>query len=684
MDLTNAKPGPTKNSIDDCSLSTIRALKMKESTDREGVKLDDTTDTMAVCYMPKPVQKNNPEEDATKLGEQTKKKLKLKYNVQPITDQQKINQLFSKNSGSAGFFTRVAYKPVSKGNTMLVPYCTPTMYYVCYKCGMATQDGRNMEDHLKNDPHTDNKKLKKYIKLGSNPSKKIPRLGWYKDERYLVIEECRYGFACVCGITSESIRSLQAHFKECTYTENILTTVSSSCVDLDAIVPLRSVNGKECNVKIDSYSCGFGRSVDNLMFCYNIPSIEMLTGQCQNTSQERNRYKIINYCRRIDIILNKNWEEILELVDSKTSAGISNKSIDPKKDSNSKSKIKVYSDAERNKWGARSIQCERQEIGVTSEEVTDVDGIVIKTRGNECWKMIEKKYNIHESWMVEIVKFAKSTAQADNTKNGYMSYDSFSLILTKSDNTQQEHIDLLYPLSQFALTISNDVDTTIAYRVKKEVGKVNSMISLCTLLLSELSLIDKTAKFNELIKKIKQITPDSSAGKMIMKDGFGQLFQMRMKTNETATNETLKFERAYIKHAPTATYTRIQGSVVHSGSGVVGQRVRCILFWSGKPVGVKEMYDPDVQQTMFSVMIEVIQEVWINNSNDMELRKEMVQLLYHVYQLCDSKYRKFGQSYPHLPNIETMITEFGVSKSNKNLVRKMIREISKLNLYEER
>jgi hypothetical protein len=684
MNLNNVKPAPTKSPIDVGPLSTIQTLKMKESADREEVKPIDTSDMMASYFMQKSEHKNYPKEDTSKLGEQTKKKQKLKYNVQPITDLEQINQLFSKNSGSAGFFTRVAYKPVSKGKTMIVPYCTPTMYYVCYKCGMATQDGRNIEDHLKNDLHTDNKKPKKYIKLGNNPSKKLPRLGWYKDERYLVIEECRYGFACVCGITSESIRSLQAHFKECTYSENTLPTVSSSCVDLDGILPLRSVNGKECNVKIDSYSCGFSRSVDNLMFCYNIPSLEMLTGQCQNTSQDRNRYKIINYCRRIDIILNKNWEEILKLVDSKTSNEKSNKSIDSKSGSDSSSQIDGYSDAERNQWGARSIQCERQEIGVTSEVVTDVDGTIIKTRGNECWKMIEKKYNIHVSWMVEIVRFAKSTAQADNTKNEYMSYDSFSLILTKSENTQQEHIDLLYPLSQFALTISNDVDTTIAYRVKKEVGKVNSMISFCTLLLSELSLIDKTAKFNELIRKIRNISPDSSAGKMIVKDGFGQLFQMRMKTNKTATNENLKFERAYIKHAPTATYTRIQGSVVHSGSGVAGRRVRCILFWSGKPVGDKEMYDPDVQQTMFSVMIEVIQEVWINNSNDMELRKEMVQLLYHVYQLCDSKYRKFGQSYPHLPNIEIMITEFGVSKSNKNLVRKMIKEIAKLNLYEKR
>jgi hypothetical protein len=126
----------------------------------------------------------------------------------------------------------------------------------------------------------------------------------------------------------------------------------------------------------------------------------MLTGQCQKITKERDKYKIINYCRRIDIILNKNWEEILDLVDLKKDDGKSNKSVESKSDSDSESKINVYSDVEKNEWGACSIQRERQEIGVTSEEVTDVDGIVIKTRGNECWKMIEKKYNIHKIIMI--------------------------------------------------------------------------------------------------------------------------------------------------------------------------------------------------------------------------------------------------------------------------------------------
>jgi hypothetical protein len=284
-------------------------------------------------------------------------------------------------------------------------------------------------------------------------------------------------------------------------------------------------------------------------------------------------------------------------------------------------------------------------------------------------KAIEEKYNIEESWMKDIVTYAKAMAQADTTKNGYTSYDSFSLILTDSDTTQQEHIDLLHPLSQYALTISNDVDTTIAYRVKKEITSVNSMISCCTQLSSELSADGTNAeKFKKVFKKIGDISSDSYVRQMIEKDGFGKLFQIRT-TNKEKRNS--KFERAYIQHAPTGTYTRIRGSEVHSGSGVVGRRVRGILFWSGKPLRIKNMYDPDVQQTMLSVMIEIIQEVWISGTHDYDLRREMVELMYHVYNLCGQNYKENGQGYNNA-KIENMIKEFFNAKKSKTAIAKAI------------
>jgi hypothetical protein len=430
---------------------------------------------------------------------------------------------------------------------------------------------------------------------------------------------------------------------------------------LDGIIPIRLVNDKKSDVRFDSYSCGFGRDandgVNDLEFSYNVPSKKMLTGLCQSTNAECTQYKIINYLRQIDAILNKNWNKVEKLV-------------------NSKSQPDLFNDDVRNQWGASSIQCERIEIGVTSELVTGIDGVVLKTRGNRCWKVIESKYGIRESWMKDIVAYAKAMAQADTTQNEFMSFDSFSLILTKSDTTQQEHIDLLHPLSQYALTISNDVDTTIAYRVKKEVGEVNSMISLCNQLSLELIANgDKTGKFKNVFRKIKEIKPNSPVGQMIEIEGFGKLFQVKTTKQGMGNNKNLKFERAYIKHAPTATYTRIKGGMVHCGSGVVGERVRGILFWSGKPLANKNMYDPDVQQTMFSVMIEIIQEVWINNTRDSNLRREMVELMYCVYNLCGRNYKKNGQGYRNT-KIEKMIEIFNNTKSSAKTVTAMIDDLA--------
>jgi hypothetical protein len=578
------------------------------------------------------------------------------HRVEPITDSNKILQLYTKNGNSDAFFTRVGCKPRPNGDqSMIVPYCTPTMYYVCHECGMADQNGSKIEHHLNNDAHEGKKKFKNYIKLQEKPSKIQPRFGWYKGERYLVIEECRNAFACICGVTFEKYRGLKKHFEECTRTELVLATVSSGCVDLDGIVPIHLVNDKKHCVKFDTYSCGFGSrdrngGVDDLEFCYNVPSKKMLTGQCKSTHPERKQYKIINCLRQIDAILNQNWIEISTLVRSKEDK-------------------EFYTEKDRNEWGAGGIQCERIEIGVTSEAVLGIQGEVLKTRGNECWKAIEEKYNIEESWMKDIVTYAKAMAQADTTKNGYTSYDSFSLILTDSDTTQQEHIDLLHPLSQYALTISNDVDTTIAYRVKKEITSVNSMISCCTQLSSELSADGTNAeKFKKVFKKIGDISSDSYVRQMIEKDGFGKLFQIRT-TNKEKRNS--KFERAYIQHAPTGTYTRIRGSEVHSGSGVVGRRVRGILFWSGKPLRIKNMYDPDVQQTMLSVMIEIIQEVWISGTHDYDLRREMVELMYHVYNLCGQNYKENGQGYNNA-KIENMIKEFFNAKKSKTAIAKAI------------
>jgi hypothetical protein len=232
------------------------------------------------------------------------------YKVTLITDQDKIDQLFSKNSDSGCFFVTIACKQKAKLKSMLAPYCSPIMYYVCYKCGMASQEGRTVETHIKTCGTADTKKLN--IKFDRVFSKTEPRFDWYNGKRYLVIEECPYAFSCVCGAAFDRVRNLQTHFKKCPYTKTIFPMVGSSCVNLDGIEPRRSVNGTEHHIKSASNRCGFdGRGVSNLKFCCNIPSKSMLTGQCRNTNEERKGYKIINRCRDMDRIINKYWDAIV-------------------------------------------------------------------------------------------------------------------------------------------------------------------------------------------------------------------------------------------------------------------------------------------------------------------------------------------------------------------------------------
>jgi hypothetical protein len=250
-----------------------------------------------------------------------------RYKVPPITDRDKIDQLFSRASGSDGFFTHVACKPATNKKTdtamplLIAPYCTPSMYYVCYICGIVSQSGRQVEKHIKFE-HIDSTKLKterkdknkciprnlykNNVNNQNSSSKPKPTFGWFKGERYLVIGKYCYAYSCVCGTACDTLRSLQEHFKQCPDSKNtIFQDNISNFTDLGGIEPKRLVNDKEHQVKCNKYSCGFTeRRNEDLEFCYNIPRKEMLIGQ-YTTTQEGRRYLIINRYREIDRIIKK-------------------------------------------------------------------------------------------------------------------------------------------------------------------------------------------------------------------------------------------------------------------------------------------------------------------------------------------------------------------------------------------
>jgi hypothetical protein len=240
----------------------------------------------------------------------------------------------------------------------------------------------------------------------------------------------------------------------------------------------------------------------------------------------------------------------------------------------------------------------------------------LKLRGNECWREIERTYKIKEKWMKVIISYAKKISDMDNKRLGKkMKYGSFSLILTRNSGKQEKHLDLATPLAQFAHILSNNVDSTIAYRVtSREI--VNSMGKFGDLLKAggACRKWNTVERAEELIELISTIGPETRVGKMIKNNGYGQLFQTMMPPDvflkEFERQKYFHYESAHLSNAPTLTYTRINGSVIHSGSGILKNSIHCILFWSGSPEEYNKMYDPDVQETSMSVMIKIIREVW--------------------------------------------------------------------------
>jgi hypothetical protein len=113
---------------------------------------------------------------------------------------------------------------------------------------------------------------------------------------------------------------------------------------------------------------------------------------------------------------------------------------------------------------------------------------------------------------------------------------------------------------------------------------------------------------------------------------------MRPVTNENEYKKFFKHVSARLKHAPTCTYTRINGSIVHAGSGIAENQVSSMLLWRGRPPELKEMYDLDVHETRITVMIKIIQHIWHENPH---LKHQMVGFVYHhIFQTCNAEYRK--------------------------------------------
>ena len=443
-------------------------------------------------------------------------------------------------------------------------------------------------------------------------------------------------YVCVCGTGHYSLQGICLHIQTCSFVNSILNDNESvtKAKEIGCTSPpvVMSYNyPKDGHPKVTDIVKNELTIFTKLESAYHVPygidtkseSSEIDTKSKSSVSKIQYKYNLsdtIRKCRFIDRRINEKFKLISNLVNSQIDTG---------------------------EWGARNIQCGRIEISVCNETVIPIrGGRAAKKVGNGCWKEICKICDIPKNYMSEIVAYAKYISGVD--KGSEWKMGSFNLILTNNKEKQQEHLDLAFPLAQFALTLSHEVDTTISYKVTANTT-VDTMPKLGDLL-QQISkqwkgMGDKSnvKKLVDIIKKMDH--NECNVTNMITNKGCGQLFQIMEtsdKKNGCSYPKYFGYEWMLIKNAPTCTYTRIDGGIVHSGSGISTNRVRTILFWSGRPQQKSKKYDPDTQETKLSVMVEIIRVLWVENPL---LRQQMVGFMYHIYNSCKQNYQQFHQEF---------------------------------------
>lgn len=185
------------------------------------------------------------------MGKTESKKTPRISGVEPILDKDFIDKYLARDdfNGNSipGMYT------LYKGS--VTPYCTPSTQFVCRHCGLISNNGRTMEEHhnicnnvvlvketdtriiYNGDPKNkydkkENDKRLNYIKLELNGNQieslnSIPKFGWFKRERFLVLNK-GYTYACLCGVGYSNTTRLSRHFRECTYINDIYCTTKGS------------------------------------------------------------------------------------------------------------------------------------------------------------------------------------------------------------------------------------------------------------------------------------------------------------------------------------------------------------------------------------------------------------------------------------------------------------------------
>ena len=85
------------------------------------------------------------------------------------------------------------------------------------------------------------------------------------------------------------------------------------------------------------------------------------------------------------------------------------------------------------------------------------------------WDRITKHLHINPQVMANFMGYARESANEianEIAGNQEMTFDTFSLILTKSTKDQHPHLDLENPLVQYGMILSDDVISKVCYHDK--------------------------------------------------------------------------------------------------------------------------------------------------------------------------------------------------------------------------
>ena len=446
--------------------------------------------------------------------------------------------------------------------------------------------------------------------------------------------------ACICG-SIHSFSTVSDHMQTCEYLETFVKSRSkykelqSVTTNLKtAIRVYDSKNAKEVEWPINKIQRGKGKKIkyEQRRF-YNIydplgdSSARFYLPSTDNT--------IHRHMYELQLLLTNNWVKITNRI-----------SKPPPID-----------------WGATLIQANRYEIRLNFENKATPQA------GSNCWHDLCTTYGFDNKKMDDILKYATARTQEAMGANIYSkgTIATPALIFHK-DNTQQTfHIDTMGSNSkQFGMVMSHGACTTLICKPVAS-SKIDTLVAVSKLLeigTSTTEGCDRLVPCKKLLETICNLSIESRAA-ISIRDGYGELFRIgEEKQRNQHTGNDLDWKTYSIIDAPIGTHYIINGGIIHAGAGATNGDVRIMLFWTWNELECEE-YDTDQQTTKLTLMVQIAEDAW-PNLDTINLKTDMIKLIYYCYATCEIGYRDTAAStFQNYPQIEKMIDEFRKANNGK-------------------